>query len=344
MDQNIIKLSTKLSLVVPCYNEENSLEECIERVRKIADEDLSLEIIIIDDHSKDNSYKIAKNLQKKYHEIVVYKHEHNQGKGAALRTGFKLATGNFIAVQDADLEYDPMDLKKLLIPLISGNADVVLGSRFMSDGARRVLYYWHSVGNKILTTLSNMFSDLNLTDMETCYKVFKSDIIKNINIEENRFGFEPEIVAKIAHMRLRIVEMGISYYGRTYEEGKKIGAKDGFRALYCIFKYNANKAPLPIQFIFYIFIGGISALVNLLIFLALFNSHGMVELAAPTAFIIAAILNYYLSIKLLFKHQAKWNAPVEILFYSLLVIFVGLFDLYFTKMLLNIGMTLDFQK
>lgn len=173
------------------------------------------------------------------------------GKGAALRTGFKYATGDYVGVQDADLEYDPKDLKRLLKPLVSGEADVVLGSRFRSSESSRVLYFWHYLGNRFLTLLSNMFTDLNLTDMETCYKVFRSDVIKSIDLKEDRFGFEPEVVAKIAQMRIRIFKMGISYRGRTYEEGKKIRIKGGVRALYCIFRYNAHRVPLPIQPLIY---------------------------------------------------------------------------------------------
>ena len=219
---------------------------------------------------------IARRLESVHPEIRVFRHEVNRGKGAALRTGFANATGMFVAVQDADLEYDPMDLLGLLKPLVEGKADVVLGSRFLSSGEHRVLYFWHSVGNRVLTLLSNMFTDLNLTDMETCYKVFRRDVLQRVTLRENRFGFEPEIVANIARMRLRIFEMGISYSGRTYEEGKKIGAKDGFRALYCILKYNLPHAPLPFQFAVYLLIGGIAALVNLACFGAVEHvcSHG----------------------------------------------------------------------
>ena len=334
MDNNDLVLNTKLSIVIPCYNEERTLEKCIERVRKVADEHLKLEILIIDDCSKDNSFLIAQELEKKYPDVTVYKHRKNQGKGAALRTGFEKVTGDFVAVQDADLEYNPMELRKLLVPLLKGEADVVLGSRFLSSGAHRVLYYWHSLGNKFLTMMSNMFSDLNLTDMETCYKVFRRDVIQNIIIEENRFGFEPEIIAKIANLRLRIYEMGISYYGRTYEEGKKISFKDGIRALYCIFRYNANKAPIPIQFFFYLFIGGIAGLANLLIFLGLFKIHVSVNYAAPFAFIFAAGVNYYLSIKLLFRHKVRWSTTIEILMYILVVILIGAIDLEITKLFL----------
>ena len=214
-----------LSLVIPCYNEEKTLESCIEKVLEIQDEDLQLELIIVDDCSKDASRKVAAGLAERIPGLVLKHHDVNQGKGAALRTGIRHASGHFVAIQDADLEYDPMDLKRLLVPLRNGEADVVLGSRFLSHGYHRVLYFWHSLGNRFLTLLSNMLTDLNLTDMETCYKVFRREVIQGIDIEENRFGFEPEVVAKIAALRLRIYEMGISYRGRTYAEGKKIGAK-----------------------------------------------------------------------------------------------------------------------
>lgn len=231
----------KLSVVIPAYNEEKTLKACVERVLAIADKDVALEIIIVDDASKDRTAEVAKSLAEA-HGIKFLFHTVNQGKGAALRTGFKGATGDIVAVQDADLEYDPMDLKRLIKPIVDGRADVTLGSRFISSQERRVLYFWHYVANKILTLASNMFSGLNLSDMETCYKIFRREVIQAITIEENRFGFEPEIVAKIAKFRLngralRIYEMGISYSGRTYEEGKKIGWKDGVRALYVIVKY-----------------------------------------------------------------------------------------------------------
>jgi len=329
--------TTKFSIVIPCYNEEKTLRKCVEKVLEIADESLSVEIIIVDDCSTDGSLAIAWELEDKHAEITVLRHEKNQGKGAALRTGFQKATGDFVGVQDADLEYDPMEFRKLLIPLINGDADVVLGSRFLSGGAHRVLYFWHSLGNRFLTLVSNMFTDLNLTDMETCYKVFKREVIQGIEIKEDRFGFEPEIVAKVAAMRLRIFEMGISYYGRTYEEGKKIGARDGFRAMYCILRYNAHRAPLPVQFMFYLAIGGFAAIVNVLAFLGMLATGLTINLSAPTAFILAAIVNYFLCILFLFRHKAKWNTIGEQIAYWLVVGLVCILDFGATKLLLSAG-------
>jgi dolichol-phosphate mannosyltransferase len=336
---------TKLSIVVPCYNEQDTLENCIDAVLQIADETLSLEVIIVDDHSSDKSFQIIKELAQKHKEILFYHHEKNMGKGAALRTGFKHATGDFVAIQDADLEYDPNDIKeKLLGPLIANKADVVLGSRFLSGGLHRVLYFWHYMGNRFLTFLSNMFTDLNLSDMETCYKVFRRDVIQSITIEEDHFGIEPELVAKIAAMRLRIYEVGISYSGRTYEEGKKIGVKDGIRALYCIFRYNAHRAPLPVQLIIYTFIGGIAAVVNILTFLGLFSCGVGAAISAGMAFSLGAIVNYLLCISILFRHRAKWSSPVELLIYILVVLTVGTMDVAITSVLLKWGATAYFSK
>jgi glycosyltransferase involved in cell wall biosynthesis len=334
---------SRLSLIIPCFNEEKTLEICIEKVLAIAGSDLELELIIVDDCSTDASLAIGKKLSERIPGLVVLHHEQNQGKGAALRTGIARASGDFVAIQDADLEYDPMDLKRLIVPLRNGEADVVLGSRFLSSGYHRVLYFWHSLGNRFLTLLSNMLTDLNLSDMETCYKVFRREVIQGIKIEENRFGFEPEVVAKISQQRLRIYEMGISYKGRTYAEGKKIGVKDGFRALYCILKYNLHKAPWGIQFFFYIFIGGFSALVNLLLFVMLYRPFG-VTAAALTAFFLAAFVNYWLSIKLLFKRSARWNSSMEMVLFLAVVGFVSIVDLMSTKFFVAIGLNIAVAK
>ena len=328
----------RLSVIIPCYNEEKTLEACVDNVLAIQDDTLQLELIVVDDCSTDKSADVAEGLALRTPGLVFLRHDRNQGKGAALRTGIARATGDFVAIQDADREYDPMDLKRLLGPLQNGDADVVFGSRFLSSGYHRVLYFWHSLGNRFLTLLSNMLTDLNLTDMETCYKVFRREIIQSIRIEENRFGFEPEVVAKIAQMRLRVYEMGISYRGRTYAEGKKIGMKDGWRALYCILKYNLPTVPIAIQFVFYAAIGGLSAVANLLIFLSLLQTGLGVSASALTAFFVAAFVNYYLSIKLLFRHQAKWRAGTEIAVFLGVVTLVSLVDLYYTRLFISLGM------
>jgi glycosyltransferase involved in cell wall biosynthesis len=228
----------KLSVVVPVYNERATLREVIGRVLAVP---IDMELLCIDDGSSDGSREILAELQQKHPQIRALLQPRNMGKGAALRRGIQEATGDFVIIQDADLEYDPSEYPQLLEPLIQGRADVVFGSRFLGGGPHRVLYFWHSVGNWILTLLSNCFTNINLSDMETCYKVFRREVIQSIPLEEDRFGFEPEITVKVARRKLRIYEVGISYSGRTYEEGKKIGWKDGVRALYCLVKYSLKE-------------------------------------------------------------------------------------------------------
>jgi glycosyltransferase involved in cell wall biosynthesis len=228
----------RLSIVIPVYNERATIEQILAVVSGVDLGPIEKEIICVDDCSRDGTHERLVELAPKFN-LKVLRHEVNQGKGAALRTGFQSATGDLVIVQDADMEYDPHEYPKLLAPILEGKADVVFGSRFLGSGSHRVLYFWHSVGNKMLTLASNAVTNLNLTDMEVCYKVFKREIIQKITIEENRFGFEPEITAKVAKLRpqVRIHEVGISYSGRTYEEGKKIGWRDGVRAFWCIVKY-----------------------------------------------------------------------------------------------------------
>ena len=235
-------MQLKLSIVIPAYNEEKTITTILDRVRKATLQGgITKELLITNDCSTDDTEGVIKKYMAQYPELDIryFKHSINQGKGAALHTSIQHATGDYLIIQDADLEYDPEEYKILLQPVLDGFADVVYGSRFMGGKPHRILFFWHSIGNQFLTFLSNMFTNLNLTDMETCYKLFKTKTIQRLNLKEKRFGFEPEVTAKISRVpKIRIYEVGISYYGRSYEEGKKIGWKDGFRAIYCILKYN----------------------------------------------------------------------------------------------------------
>lgn len=232
----------KLSIVIPAYNEGATIHHILNKIGEVTlPQDMTRELILVNDCSSDDTVEAVERYMSENPDsgIVLYSHEVNKGKGAALHTGIAKATGDFVLIQDADLEYDPQEYPDLLKPLLMDVADVVYGSRFMGGNPHRILFFWHTIGNKFLTFASNMFTNLNLTDMETCYKVFRREIIQGLRLKENRFGFEPEVTAKISRIpKIRIYEIGISYYGRTYEEGKKIGWRDGFRALYCILKYN----------------------------------------------------------------------------------------------------------
>lgn len=333
-----------LSLIIPCYNEARTLVSCIKRVLAIATEELKLELVIVDDCSTDKSLAVARELAKYHPEVTVLHHEKNRGKGAALRTGFAHATGDFVGIQDADMEYDPQEFHVLLQPILNNKADVVFGSRYLKTDRRRVLYFWHTWMNKTLTKLSNMFTNLDITDMETCYKLFRREIIQAIDLKEDRFGFEPEVTAKVAQTRCRVYECAISYTPRTAEEGKKINWKDGVHALYCILHYSAPSAPLPMQLFIYFIIGTICAVVNVVAFAILFHSGVRITIATPIAFVISAALNYVLCITILFHHKARWNTLGEIIAYLASVGLMGLVDYGLTVGFVAAGLAPTFSK
>ena len=326
-----------LSVIIPCYNERSTLSRIVERVLAVQNEQLKMELIIVDDCSTDGSFALAESLRQRHPEIKLIQHPRNRGKGAALHTGIDICEGDIVCINDADEEYSPSDLPRLIKPILEGKADVVYGSRFRKDEPRRVLYFWHSLMNRTLTLVSNMFTDMDLTDMETCYKVFRQDVIKSLDLKEERFGFEPEVTVKTANKGYRVYEMGISYSPRTYEEGKKISWKDGIHALYCIFHYGAAFAPIPIQLLIYLFIGGVAGLCNITFFLLLNQPPFSVPAAAGTAYILAAAVNYLLCITLLFRHKARFDTIGEILAYVLIVALSGLADVAMTTALMRAG-------
>ena len=334
-------MAVTLSLIVPCYNEENTLAEIVEHILSVADETLAIELVIVDDCSTDGSRVVAEELKQRHPEIKLAFHEVNQGKGAALRTGFLEATGDYIGVQDADMEYDPRDYKLLLEPLLAGKADVVYGSRYLRPDTRRVLYFWHTWMNKTLTYCSNMFTNLDITDMETCYKLFRRDVIRKIapKLQENRFGFEPEITAYVAEERCRVYECAIHYNPRSYDEGKKIGWKDGLRALYCIMHYGACNAPLPMQLLLYLFVGGAAAIANLVCFWIMYGCGLPLVWSIAGSYAFAAVVNYLLCVQLVFRHKARWNTAGEIAAYILTLAIMGGLDFFITRGLIALGGT-----
>jgi len=332
-----------LSIIVPCYNEAATIEACIGKLLDFSsNQPFSLEIIVVDDASTDASARILERIAAQHgdgNEIKVFKHEKNRGKGAALRTGFVHATGDFVGIHDADNEYDPCDYRTMLEPLLAGKADVVYGSRHLRPDTRRVLYFWHTWMNNALTYVSNMFTNLDITDMETCYKLFRREVIERIapQLKEERFGFEPEITARVADAGCRVYECAISYNPRSYEEGKKIGWKDGMRALYCIFHYSAHTAPLPMQILIYLFIGGVSMLANMGFFVLGNFLSVPVDYAIVGAFILAAAVNYVLCILILFKHKARWRTAGELFLYGVTTGLMGLIDFGLTRVFIALS-------
>ena len=346
LEKQVSNKFKKFSLIVPCYNEEKYLLRLIEekiivlREKCKTDYALDLELVIVDDASKDKSPQIAEELKQQYTWISIHKHNKNQGKGAALRTGLLHATGDIIGIQDADEEYNPLNYLTLLKPILEEKADVVYGSRYLKRESHRVLSFWHTLMNKFLTLCSNMFTGLDITDMETCYKLFTKKVAQDLasKLKENRFGFEPEMTAYVAQGHYHVWECAIEYTPRTYEEGKKIGIKDGIRALYCILHYGPPYAPLPMQFLLYLFIGGVCAIANLIFFI-IFNTYGLSLLYSVWgSFLLAALINYALCAAILFKHKAFWNAPMELLIYLIILVIMGISDYLLTWSCIKLGM------
>jgi len=328
-----------LSLVVPCYNEALTIETCVNRILDFArGQTFSVEIVVVDDASTDGSWQALQEIVSKHTEIKIVRHEKNRGKGAALRTGFVSATGDFIGIQDADDEYNPAEYLELLKPILENKADVVYGSRYLKPDTRRVLYFWHTWMNKSLTFVSNMFTNLDITDMETCYKLFTREAIQKIapQLKEERFGFEPEITAKVAQEKYRVYECAVSYSPRSYEEGKKIGWKDGVHALYCVFHYSAHTAPIPVMVMIYFVIGAISLAANNVCFVTATQLGMALDRAIVMSLIISAVCNYLLCVALLFRHKARWSAGVEIFWYAASVSAMGILDYGVTHALIGL--------
>jgi len=328
-----------LSLVVPCYNEAPTIETCVNRILDFArGQTFAVEVVVVDDASTDGSRQALQRIASGHPEIKIIRHGKNRGKGAALRTGFASATGDFIGIQDADDEYDPADYLIMLEPVLDGRADVVYGSRYLRPDTRRVLYFWHTCMNKTLTAVSNMFTNLDITDMETCYKLFTKEAIRKIapRLKEERFGFEPEITAYAAQEKCRVYECAVSYSPRTYEEGKKISWKDGLHALYCVFHYSAHTAPLPVMVMIYLVIGAISLAANNICFVAATQLGMALNPAIITAAGVSALCNYLLCVAVLFRHKARWSAGVEIFWYAASVAAMGLLDYGATHALIGL--------
>lgn len=330
-----------LSLIIPCFNEEKTLANCVERCLELKEHGIDIELIIVDDCSTDASYKVAQELAAKYTEVTVMRHEKNRGKGAALRTGFLAIRGDYVGIQDADAEYNPLDYLTLMQPLRDNKADVVYGSRYLRQDTRRVLYFWHTWMNRSLTFVSNMFTNLDVTDVHSCYKLFRRETLQAIAplLQEDRFGFESEVTILVARMKLRVYECAISYEPRTYEEGKKIGWRDGVRALYCILHYGAHTAPIPMQVLVYFCIGLVCAITNISSFSVLLALGCSVSAATVLAFIISAGLNYLACLAILFHHKARWSATGELGIYVLVVGIMGIFDYVLTSGFIALGLS-----
>lgn len=328
----------KLSLIVPCWNEEKTLRVIVERILTLARPDLALEVVIVDDCSRDGSYEIARTLAAEHAEVKLARHPVNRGKGAALRTGFLAATGDFIGIQDADMEYDPEDYLAMLKPLAGGRADVVYGSRYLRQTPRNVLPAWHSGMNKFLTCCSNMFTDLGLTDMESCYKLFRREVMQKIapRLKEDRFGFEPEVAVRIAAAHCRVYECAIHYRPRGYGEGKKIGWRDGVRALYCIARYGAPIAPLPTQILLYLLLSGIAAACGIAcgVIAALFPAAGLRGRTVELSCLVFVLLSFIFCYLPLLRYHSRGHGVIGGLLYVTALAAMGGADVFLSRRVL----------